>query len=167
MGERKRGKSVKKYGYYRSIMMFTYVLDNLLFTTNNKNVRKISLHQIIIIIENYWLDTNEKNIFPVLWHIGQQQHTLFLPHLQFTIRLIGLHKWENKEMEKKNKNYNTLVRSELWIKWNFHAQQCHALTAMVIAKKSTSHTHSHSTRDCRLKMKPTPREPDEIRKKYI
>lgn len=80
--------------------MFTYVLDNLLFTTNNKNVRKISLHQIIIIIENYWLDTNKKNIFSVLWHIGQQQHTLFLPHLQFTIRLIELHKWENKEMEK-------------------------------------------------------------------
>lgn len=84
--------------------MFTYVLDNLLSTTNNKNVRKISLHQIIIIIENYWLGSarlEPEEYFRFVW----SAHT-FSPvrsaHSQskYMVNLIELYKWENKEMEK-------------------------------------------------------------------
>lgn len=101
----------------------------------------------------------------VLCSLSIAQHTFSTALSDASLNLPSekIKKWKKNEI----KNYNTLVRSVTWIKWNFYGHNAmHWLLWSLLKKKKqhTQTTHTHS-QNVGLKMKPTLREPDEIRKK--
>lgn len=129
-----------------------------LFTTNNKNVRKISLHQIVLLYLLKTIGSTERDICT-----SPNAHCPCSAHVFYRTLNASLNYPSEKIKKWRNKNYRKLVRSVTWIKWNFHGiNATHWLLWSVLPNKNHTNTHSQIVG---LKMKPTLREPDELRKK--